>query len=74
MGAGVWLAAAALVAAAAQERPVPSVVERPLPDFETFSAKVKEHLATDSERQSGYASRSDGSSRSWTRGRSTDEE
>ena len=51
---GVLLAAAAMVAAAAQERPVPSVGERPLPDFKTFSAKVREHLATDSERQSGY--------------------
>ena len=51
---GVWLAAAAMVAAAAQERPVPGGVERPLPDFKTFSAKVREHLATDAERQSGY--------------------
>ena len=28
--------------------------ERPLPDYETFAARVKEHLATDEERQSGY--------------------
>lgn len=28
--------------------------ERPLPDFETFAAQVKKHLATDEERQSGY--------------------
>ena len=28
--------------------------ERPLPDFETFAAEVKRHLATDEERQSGY--------------------
>jgi hypothetical protein len=28
--------------------------ERPLPDFDTFAARVKAHLATDEERQSGY--------------------
>ena len=28
--------------------------ERPLPDFDTFAAEVKKHLATDEERQSGY--------------------
>ncbi len=28
--------------------------ERPLPDFATFAAEVKKHLATDEERQSGY--------------------
>ena len=28
--------------------------ERPLPDFDTFAAQVKKHLATDEERQSGY--------------------
>jgi hypothetical protein len=28
--------------------------ERPLPDFDTFAAQVKKHLATDDERQSGY--------------------
>jgi hypothetical protein len=33
---------------------VPSAQERPLPDFETFAAQVKKHLATDEERQSGY--------------------
>ena len=27
---------------------------RPLPDFNTFSAQVRKHLATDEERQSGY--------------------
>ena len=27
---------------------------RPLPDFDTFAAEVKKHLATDEERQSGY--------------------
>jgi hypothetical protein len=27
---------------------------RPLPDFDTFAAQVKAHLATDEERQSGY--------------------
>ena len=32
----------------------PSAQERPLPDFNTFAAEVKEHLATDEERQSGY--------------------
>ena len=31
-----------------------SAQERPLPDFDTFSAEVKRHLATDEERQSGY--------------------
>jgi hypothetical protein len=28
--------------------------ERPLPDFDTFAAQVRTHLATDEERQSGY--------------------
>lgn len=28
--------------------------ERPLPDFDTFAAEVKKHLATDEDRQSGY--------------------
>jgi hypothetical protein len=28
--------------------------ERPLPDYETFAAQVRAHLATDEERQSGY--------------------
>jgi hypothetical protein len=28
--------------------------ERPLPDYDTFSAQVKKHLATDEARQSGY--------------------
>ena len=28
--------------------------ERPLPEFNTFAAEVKKHLATDEERQSGY--------------------
>lgn len=28
--------------------------ERPLPDYDTFAAQVKKHLATDEERQSGY--------------------
>jgi len=28
--------------------------DRPLPDFATFAAQVKQHLATDEERQSGY--------------------
>src|SRR6266550_1324392 len=32
----------------------PAAQERPLPDFETFAAQVKTHLATDEERQSGY--------------------
>ena len=35
-----------MLAAAAQERP--------LPDFQSFAAEVKKHLATDEERQSGY--------------------
>src|SRR5215216_3923271 len=33
---------------------VPRAQERPLPDFDTFAAQVKQHLATDEERQSGY--------------------
>jgi hypothetical protein len=33
---------------------VPAAQERPLPDFASFSAQVKKHLATDEERQSGY--------------------
>lgn len=32
----------------------PQAQERPLPDFDTFAAEVKKHLATDEERQSGY--------------------
>jgi len=28
--------------------------ERPLPDYDTFAAQVRKHLATDEERQSGY--------------------
>ena len=32
----------------------PFAQERPLPDFNTFAAQVKKHLATDEERQSGY--------------------
>ena len=32
----------------------PVAQERPLPDFDTFAAEVKKHLATDEERQSGY--------------------
>ena len=33
----------------------PAAQERPLPDFDTFAAEVKKHLATDEERQSGYS-------------------
>ena len=44
---GVLLALSVLVA-------VVSSQERPLPDYETFAARVKEQLATDEERQSGY--------------------
>src|SRR5688572_25496663 len=54
---GRWIVALSLVAAAAaaaQERPVPSAVEGPLPEYKSFAAKVREHLATDSEGQSGY--------------------
>ena len=40
------LAVLLIVAAPAQERP--------LPDFNAFAAEVKKHLATDEERQSGY--------------------
>jgi hypothetical protein len=32
----------------------PYAQDRPLPDYETFAAEVKKHLATDEERQSGY--------------------
>src|SRR2546422_5740613 len=32
----------------------PDPQDRPLPDYETFAAQVKKHLATDEERQSGY--------------------
>lgn len=32
----------------------PLAQERPLPDFDTFAAQVKKHLATDEERQSSY--------------------
>jgi hypothetical protein len=43
----VLLALALLGTVAAQERP--------LPDYQTFAAQVKKHLATDEARQSGYA-------------------
>jgi hypothetical protein len=33
----------------------PAAQEPPLPDFQAFAAKVRQHLATDEERQSGYA-------------------
>jgi hypothetical protein len=46
--APVWCVLALSLVAA------PAGQERPLPDYETFAAKVKEHLATDEERQSGY--------------------
>ncbi|HEV3058873.1 MAG TPA: hypothetical protein VGY48_11545 [Vicinamibacterales bacterium] len=32
----------------------PAAQDPPLPDYETFAAQVKTHLATDDERQSGY--------------------
>ena len=32
----------------------PAAQERPLPDYQSFAAEVKKHLATDEERQSGY--------------------
>jgi hypothetical protein len=32
----------------------PAAQDRPLPDYDLFSAQVKAHLATDEERQSGY--------------------
>ena len=32
----------------------PAAQDRPLPDYDTFAAQVKKHLATDEERQSGY--------------------
>ena len=34
---------------------IPAAQERPLPDYDTFAAQVKTHLATDEERQSGYS-------------------
>jgi hypothetical protein len=33
---------------------LPHAQERPLPDYDTFAAQVRVHLATDTERQSGY--------------------
>jgi hypothetical protein len=33
---------------------LPTAQERPLPDYATFAAEVRAHLATDEERQSGY--------------------
>ena len=33
---------------------VPGAQDRPLPDYATFAAQVRKHLATDEERQSGY--------------------
>jgi len=32
----------------------PAAQERPLPEYDSFAAQVKKHLATDEERQSGY--------------------
>src|SRR5688572_22772862 len=50
-----FVIAVLLVAAtAAQERTFDKAQDRPLPDFNTFAAEVKKHLATDEERQSGY--------------------
>ncbi len=52
-----WVLVLALLlvaTATAQEGPAPSGVGGPLPDFTSFAAKVKEKLATDEERQSGY--------------------
>jgi hypothetical protein len=48
------LAVALGATGASQEKTASSIAERPLPDFEAFTAKVKAHLATDEERQSGY--------------------
>ena len=44
----IVLALLALVLAA------PAAQDKPLPDYDTFAAQVKKHLATDEERQSGY--------------------
>jgi len=33
---------------------IPVAQDRPLPDYDSFAAEVKKHLATDEERQSGY--------------------
>ena len=44
----IVLALLALVLAA------PAAQDRSLPDYDTFAAQVKKHLATDEERQSGY--------------------
>jgi hypothetical protein len=35
--------------------PVVFAQDKPLPDFDTFAAQVRKHLATDEERQSGYS-------------------
>ena len=43
-----WVFSALLLLAA------PAAQDRPFPDYETFAAQVKKHLATDEERQSGY--------------------
>lgn len=43
-----WVLALILTTAA------PLALEQPLPDFDTFAAQVKKHLATDEERQSSY--------------------
>ena len=32
----------------------PAAQDRPLPDYASFAAEVRTHLATDEERQSGY--------------------
>lgn len=50
----VMLALMLVAAPLAQEGPFDAAQGRPLPDFDTFSAQVRKHLATDEERQSGY--------------------
>ena len=44
----------ALIALLLTTLAAPGAQERPLPDYQTFAAEVKKHLATDEERQSGY--------------------
>jgi hypothetical protein len=50
----LMLVATPFVQDAPQDKPFDSAQGQPLPDFNTFSAQVRKHLATDEERQSGY--------------------
>ena len=48
------LALMLVAAPLAQESRLDTANGKPLPDFNTFAAQVRKHLATDEERQSGY--------------------